>query len=242
MEKLAYMLWSEDPDREGYRRALLGPVADRLWAAGARGVQVNVDDAAVAEARIRPSDFADPIAAVIFVWVDSAAAGPQTAAIEEVLRAAGTRLVGYLVAESTPIPMPAAAAPGGRSPGFTNIAFLRRPEGMAFEDWREDWQGRHTQIAIDVQGTFGYVQNLVLRALTPEAPSIAAIVEEQFPDAAATDMLAFYGVDPASPDPRAELRRRVDVMMASVACFGANDGITVVPSSRYEVSSPLAGR
>ena len=237
MEKLVYALWSDVPDRENLCRELVGPVADGLRAAGARGVQVNVDDAAVANARIRPSTFDQPIAAVVCLWVDSAA-GPAAADMEQVLRAVSTRLIGYLVTESVPVPMPGPDGPGGRSPGFTNIAFLRRPAEMGFEQWRSRWQDQHTQVAIDVQGTCGYVQNLVVRALTPDAPEYAAIVEEQFPDAAATDMLAFYGVDPAMADPKAELRRRVAVMMESVGAFGADQGITVVPSSRYELGGP----
>lgn len=242
MEKLVYAVWSDEPDRQSFRCELLGPVADGLRAAGARGVQINVDDAAVAAARIRPSDFDEPIAAVVCVWVDSSVHGPQTARIEEILRAAGSRLAGYLVVESTPIPMPAPAAPGERSTGFTGIALLRRPADLPFEDWREIWQGSHTQVAIDVQGTFGYIQNLVVRALTPDAPEIAAIVEEQFPDAATTDMLAFYGVGPEFPDAQAELKRRMDVMTESVARFGGKDRITVVPTSRYELLSPFATR
>ena len=33
-----------------------------------------------------------------------------------------------------------------------------------------------TQVAIDTQATFGYVQNTVVRALTDDAPVLAAIV------------------------------------------------------------------
>lgn len=238
MEKLVYALWSDAPDREQCRRDLIGPVAADLRAAGARGVQVNVDDAVVAPVLVRHSAFAETIAAVVMVWVDRAVS-EETERIEAILRGASARLDGYLVTEAVPLPMPRPERPGDRAPGFTNIAFLRRPADMGFEAWRSSWQDRHTQIAIDVQGTFGYVQNLVVRALTPDAAPIAAIVEEQFPDAAATDMSAFYGVDPADSDPKAELARRVGVMMASCEEFGATKGITVVPTSRYELSSPF---
>ncbi len=241
MEKVVYALWSDASDRESLRDELTGPVADALWAAGARGVQVNVDDEAVASARIRPSMFEQPIAAVVSLWVDTAV-GAAATRMEELLAAASTKLAGYLVTEAVPLPMPAPDRPGARTRGFTNIAFLRRPAEMSFEQWRSRWQDHHTQIAIDVQGTFGYVQNMVVRALTPDAPEVAAIVEEQFPDAATTDMLAFYGVDPGIEDPKAELRKRVAVMMESVDSFGAGDGITVVPSSRYELRGPASAQ
>ena len=156
MEKIVYALWSGAADRQECRRELLGPVAAQLRAAGARGVQVNVDDAAVASARVRPSVFDEPIAAVLCLWVDRAA-GEQFERIEQVLRSVSTRLDGYLVTESVPVAMPRAEHPGGRAPGFTNVAFLRRPAELSFAQWRSRWQDHHTQVAIDTQGTFGYI-------------------------------------------------------------------------------------
>lgn len=135
--------------------------------------------------------------------------------------------------------MPAAAL-GERAPGFANTALLRRTAGMDFAHWRSEWQERHTDAAIEVQGIFGYVQSLVVRAVTADAPELAAIVEEQFPDAATSDMFAFYRVDRSAPGAEDELRRRTTVMMDSVTRFGANDRITVVPGSRSTLSSPFA--
>lgn len=239
VEKLVYAVWSQ-LDREDCAAQLRGPVAGALTAAGARGVQITVDDDAVAEALVRLSPFDRPIAAMIFLWVDGASAA-QCAALEAALGAVADSLAGYLVTESVPVPMPA-AAPGARAPGFTNTALLRRPASMDFAHWRSEWQDRHTDVAIEVQGTFGYVQNLVMRAVTADAPELAAIVEEQFPDAATTDMFAFYGVDRSAPGAEDELRRRTAVMMDSVARFGANEQITVVPGSRYTLSSPFAAQ
>lgn len=236
VEKLVYGLWSER-GRDRCRELLRGPVADALTAAGARGIEITVDDDAVAAATIRPSAFDRPVAAMVFLWVDGASAA-QCAALESALAGVGDACAGYLVTESVPVPMPE-AGPGERAPGFTNTALLRRPAGMDFAHWRSEWQDRHTAVAIEVQGTFGYVQNLVVRAVTAGAPELAAIVEEQFPAAATTDMYAFYGVDRSAPDAEGELRRRTAVMMDSVARFGANESITVVPGSRYTLSSPF---
>ena len=88
---------------------------------------------------------------------------------------------------------------------------------------------QHTPIAIRTQATFGYVQNIVEEALTPSSPEISAIVEELFPTTAMTDPHAFYG---SGGDP-AELDRRLTELMASVARFGADKGLDLVPTSRY---------
>ena len=57
----------------------------------------------------------------------------------------------------------------------------------------------------------------------------AAIVEEHFPMAALTDPHAFYG----SGGDDAELSRRMTELMASVARFGADQGLDLVPTSRF---------
>ncbi len=54
-------------------------------------------------------------------------------------------------------------------------------------------------------------------------------MEELFPTAAITDIHAFYG----SGGSDAELSDRLERMMASIARFGADTGLDLVPSSRY---------
>ena len=89
----------------------------------------------------------------------------------------------------------------------------------------------HTPVAIATQGTFGYVQNRVLRPLddASAATGIAALVEEFFPVAALTDMHAFYGSDGTDAD----LNDRITRLMASCARFGADRDLDLVPTSRY---------
>ena len=55
------------------------------------------------------------------------------------------------------------------------------PTDLDVETWFTRWHVDHTPVAIETQSTFGYTQNAVVRALTPDAPGIAAIVEELFP-------------------------------------------------------------
>ncbi len=195
-----------------------------LASAGAQAVAVNIDDAEVAPAlRFGP---ADPITAVVSVWLEQ----PDPAGvIAAVTAAAGEpELHAYWVTEKVRLdPLP--VADGVRLDALAQVAVLRRPADMSREAYLEYWQVHHTPIAIRTQNTSGYIQNIVEEALTPDAPEIAAIVEEHFPMAALTDPHAFYG----SGGNDEELSRRMTELMASVARFGADQGLDLVPTSRY---------
>jgi hypothetical protein len=73
----------------------------------------------------------------------------------------------------------------------------------------------------------------VVRALTPGAPAIDAIVEELFPHQAVSDWHAFFGA--ADDD---DLRDRMRRMVASADAFGANRKVDTVPTSRYVFRTP----
>jgi hypothetical protein len=118
---------------------------------------------------------------------------------------------------------------GERLDGLAQVAFLRRPEDLPYDYWRAHWQGPHTQIAMDTQATFGYVQNRVTDTLTENTPTVAAIVEELFPPEAMHDIHAFYGSDGSDE----ELGRRMTLLMESVAKMGADHHLDVVATSRY---------
>lgn len=197
--------------------AFRGDVAD----CGATRLQVNVDDDAVVPAmRFGP---AAPITAVVSIWTPGA-----PGAVVDVVRRLDGSADAWLVEEREPL-VPPAVADGERADALANIAFLRRPDTLSPEAWRTDWLDRHTQVAIDTQGTFGYVQNPVLEALTADAPAVAGIVEELFPMDAMTDHHAFYG----SGGDEDEYQRRFAVLMDSCERFGAAQGLDLVPTSRY---------
>jgi hypothetical protein len=195
-----------------------------LASAGAHAVAVNLDDADVAAAlRFGP---AEPISAVVSVWLGSS---DPAAAIAAVADAAGEpELHAYRVTEKVRLD-PHPVADGTRLDAFAQVALLRRPEHLSPAAYLEYWQVHHTPIAIRTQNTSGYVQNIVEEALTPSSLEIAAIVEEHFPMAALTDPHAFYG----SGGDEVELNRRMTELMASVATFGADQGLDLVPTSRY---------
>jgi hypothetical protein len=71
--------------------------------------------------------------------------------------------------------------------------------------------------------------------LTPDAPALAAIVEELFPIEATTDLHAFFGA--ADDD---DLRDRMERMVTSTSRFGANRDVDTVPTSRYVYRTPFA--
>lgn len=198
-----------------------------LATAGADAVQVNLDDADVAPASMRFGP-GEPITALVSVWADS----DPAAIVDAVADTTGEpQPHAYRVHENIrldPPPVP----DGTRCDAVANIALLRRPASMPRAEYLEYWQVRHTPIAIRTQNTVAYIQNTVEQKITPSAPDIAAIVEEHFPMGAMTDPHTFYG----SGGDEAELQRRITELMASVARFGADTGLDLVPTSRYQWS------
>ncbi len=207
----------------------LAPLLDEalrtsLADAGATRVQVNLPDPAF-DGALRLAELDPPVVAALSLWCEESRDGVLAVA----LAALGTDGVhAWSVEETEPLTTPH-PGDGVRYAAMANLAFLRVPDEMAYDEWRDYWQGTHTQVAIDTQATFGYVQNRVLAPLTADAPPVAAIVEELFPEDAATDLHAFYG----SGGDRAELKRRLDAMLASVARFGADQHLDLVSTARY---------
>jgi len=194
---------------------------DELQAAGVDGLQVNThDDAVVAALAIQHLE--QPIETVI------STSGGFGAEILRILSDPLDELVGWEVEVRQPLPPPP-VPDGVRTDALANLAFIRKPREMSYDSWLRHWHGPHTQVAMQTQSTFGYVQNRVLRPLTPDTPHVDAIVEELFPMAAVTDMHAFYG----SGGDDAELARRMTTLMESVAVMRADRDIDLVPTSRY---------
>lgn len=234
MEKLVYVVWRhEDSNAAGLSAALRGEVTQALGTAGARGVQVNVTDADVASATLNRAPWGRAADAVVSLWVDGCrdeVRHPLETALQSVVR----EIAGWLVTESVPL-TPPATAPGARTPGLSNIAFIRRPDAMAPAQWLDRWHNHHTTVAIRTQSTFGYIQNTVVRSLTPNTFPVDGIVEELFPLEATTDQHAFYG---SGGDP-GELARRQGLMSQSVSTFLEGAATGVMPTSRYVLSSPF---
>jgi hypothetical protein len=232
MEKVIAVLRAADRDDDWCARQR-GPVADAILRLGIPGLAVNVRDGAVRDSLMTLTTLNPPVTAVVSLWTQQCY-GDQIATALHLLGTECELLSAYLVTESVPLPAPLEI--GQRTTGLANIALLRRPAGLDGASWLSRWQNDHTPVAIETQSTFGYTQNAVVRALTPDAPEIAGIVEELFPIEAISDLKAFFG---AADD--ADLHERLSRMIASTSAFGANENIDTVPTSRYVLKSPFGG-
>ncbi len=216
-----FALW--DADHAALRD---GALRTGLAGAGVHLVQLNLDDDDVARA-MRLST-AEPISAIVSTW---SGGGTDPAAVAAVLGRVAGRVAGWRVDERRRLDPPE-VPDGERADALANIALIRRPAELPEDEWLRRWLVEHTPVAIRTQATFGYVQNIVVEAVTPGAPAVSALVEELFPSAGMTDQHAFYG----SGGDEAELSRRFGTLMASVARIGADRDLDLVPSSRYAYS------
>ncbi|MFB1298981.1 EthD domain-containing protein [Mycobacterium sp. pW049] len=234
MEKVIIALRGA-PGDDAWCTRLRTETAEALLGAGVPGLSVNVRDAAVTDSLMTLTTLEPPVIALVSVWT-SQYYGDQIRTATRVLSDACEQVAAYLVTESVPLAAPP-TEPGQRTPGFANVALLRRPDGLDERTWLHRWHHDHTQVAIDTQSTFGYTQNTVVRALTEDAPRVDAIVEELFPIEAVSDLHAFFG---AADD--ADLSDRMTKMVASTTAFGANQNVDTVPTSRYVLRDPFAAQ
>jgi len=242
VEKVVYVLWRrQDQDSASLRAYLCGDVAARLVDLGARGIQVNVSDDAVAAADgLRQRSTRPQMDAVLSAWVDTAIARYRRP-FDDVVEASVGRMAAYLVTESQPLRNTLhPPVPGQRTTGFSQLAFLKRPPRLTHEAWLDVWHNSHTQVAVETQSSFFYVQNVVVRPLSHAAPALDAMVEECFPSEAMSDPHVFF--DAAGDDQK--LHRNRAAMMESCRRFIDFDDvrkhfvIDVVPTSQYVVEPP----
>lgn len=230
MEKLIYALWRDAAvPAEAWGEQLRSELADAAGKAGARSLKINVADAAVEPAAaLRQGDAGKVPHGFLNVWVDSAIAKFRQP-LDQAVAAHSARHAAYLVSESQPLRNRRQSRPGQRTEGFAQIALLRRPARLGYEEWLDVWHNSHTAVAVETQSNFEYIQNLVIRRLTPGGPDYDAIVEECFPVAAMTDPYAFF--DAAGDE--AKFQHNLRRMMDSVHRFIEMERIEVVPTSQY---------
>ena len=233
MEKVILTLRGADAD-DAWCARLRARVAADLLDIGLPGLAINVRDEEVRDSLMTLTTMDPPVAALVSLWVQQSY-GEQVAAAMQLLGEECDEVAAYLVTESVPLSPPQTVA-GQRTVGLANVALLRRPDELDELTWLARWHIDHTPVAIETQSTFGYVQNAVVRTLTPDAPALSAIVEELFPAEAMSDLHAFFGA--ADDD---DLRDRMERMVASTSAFGANKNVDTVPTSRYVYRSPFVG-
>ena len=174
MEKVIVLLRDSAAD-DAWVSRMCGPVACALLDLGLPGLAINVRDAPVRNALMTLTTLDPPVQGLVSLWIDQHYSEQVERALD-VLRPQAQQIAAYLVTESVPMRAPA-GLPGQRTPGLANIALLRRPADLDEATWLARWLTEHTPVAIATQSTFGYTQNYVVRALTPDAPPVSAIVE-----------------------------------------------------------------
>lgn len=223
MEKIITLLWAPDGRGDELRTRLVDEIAPKLLARGAHAVTVNVhdDDAAEAPSPVPTPDAELPLAAEVSVWVD---AYDRWDSSDDPIFECAPLVASYLVIESlyddygtTPWASARDWPDGERSPGVLTVGLIHRPEGLGYAEWISRWHGTQSPVSGEIQPRTRYVRNEVVRALTPDAPEVAGIVEEGWPSAAhVADPELFFN---AAGDPDL-LAANVARMMASVtACL-----------------------
>jgi hypothetical protein len=229
MEKLLYVVWKkQDVSVEDFKKELLGATSQRLIALGAEKLSISLADELAEYAQgSRITRLETPMSGTISIWLHTALdRGP----FEQIIAAVTDRYAGYLITESVPIVNTTQVAPlGERTPGINTIAFLEKPDRLTYDEWREQWQGHHTKVAIETQSTFLYIQNVVVRPVTEGAPPWTAIVEEGFPAEAPTDPMVFYDAKGSEE----KLKENMTRMIESCQKFIDFDQLESHPMSEY---------
>jgi EthD domain len=229
VEKVVFLLEGPDGSAEALRRdSVRGPMVAGLRSKGASRIQVNVVDPGIGTPFAATPDPSLPgVHAMVTAWVDAADRSPVAAELPT--EANGSSWHGYLVCEAEPL-RNTSHGPGadGRVPGFAQLVPLVRPDRLSWGEWRRIWQGSHTAIAMNTQSTFRYVQNIVLRPLTPGAPPYVAVVEECFPIEAAKDLQVYF--DAVGDD--AKLARHMASMSESCDRF-MDDLVAIAWTAEY---------
>lgn len=232
MEKVVCALWRGDGEaREAFNRRLLSGLPAALREAGARNLRINLRDGEVdAAAGLIQRWQAAQQDAVVQYWLPSANARFRSAA-DAAVASHADRYAAWLVSESTIIANTAhPPSPGARTWGWSQASFIsfRRDIGRAAAV--AHWHGHHTGVAIATQSNFEYVQNIVVAALTQQAPAYDAFVEECFPAAAMTDPAAFFD----APGDEARLAANLQAMNESCAGFIDFSRIDIIPTSQFD--------
>lgn len=232
MEKVIYVVW-RDPATgiEEFGQRLRKSLAPRLKTLGARGLRINVADHHVAAGSGIAQKHSEPaVEALVQVWLHSAIDALR-APVDGLIASVAPRFDAYLVTESVPLPNTEhpSSGHGQRTEGFAQIALFPRQPGLSDEQFLDLWQNRHTTVAVETQSNYEYVQNRVVRTLTPGARPIDAIVEECFPTGAMTDPQLFFDAEGDA----VKFDKNLKAMMDSVGRFIDMSRIDVTPTSQY---------
>ena len=239
MDKLIYILWGpKEQDNTQRKQVLLKEVAPKLLASGGLKLTMyNVDEDSKVKSSA-PFHSGERMCAEVAVWLENV---DQRAPHEEVLRSAGFRFAGYLVDETVYTEYggnrysgPRNWPDGQRSPGIVAVTLMERPKRLSREEWIRRWHDRQSPVSEAMQPRSRYLRNVVVRAVTPDAPPYEGIVEEAWPTAKhITNPFIFYG---AGKNPF-RLGWNMFVMLRSVTSFLDLRRIRTTNTSEYILKS-----
>lgn len=232
MEKVICALWApQGESRADYGARLVAELPRALKAAGASGIRLNIRDAIVEPAAPLVQQWQRPQQdAIVQLWLPSANAIFR-GAVDAVLAQMSGRFEAWLVAESTIIANSQhQPAPGSRTWGWSQASFISFRPDMKWQDAVAHWHSHHTRVAIDTQSNFEYVQNIIVRPLTGDAPTYGAFVEECFPLDAMTDGRVFFD----AVEDEAKFAKNTKDMADSCAGFIDFARIDIIPTSQYD--------
>jgi hypothetical protein len=200
MIKLIYILWSpEDQSKQKTRDLLLGDVQPKLYEAGVDKLTMYIDDEFSNVRSPAPKLYpGSPIGAEISLWVDNV---ERHGEIEKILESHNFRVAGYVVDESIYTEYGGNRhfhernwPDGDRSPVMMAVTLMERPKKLSHEEWIRRWHGTQSPLATAMQPHARYIRNVVLQAITSDAPPFEGIVEEAWPSARhITNPFLFYG-------------------------------------------------
>lgn len=231
MRKFAYLLSRKTKQSvEQLNAGLLNEFPSQLVAIGCIKFTINLFDGAVLEAKpLRLQHQRPRIDAVVFAWFEDDAA---IVTMPQMLTDYAIILSGYLLREYLPLvehqELAIQKKNGIRTSGMMQLAFLKVPKRLEYDEWLSIWRNQHTQVAIDIQSTFIYRQNVVESCITKTDLGYSAIVEEGFPSEAMTSQHAFYAAE--SDD--LLLKRQVAMWNSSKRFIDLPD-LDVLPTSEY---------
>lgn len=89
-------------------------------------------------------------------------------------------LTGYQVDESVPRAYDRNWPDGQATPGVCLLTILRRHPQRSYDEFLQEWHGRHTPKALRIHPLWNYIRNVVKAPLTDDAPAADGLVEEHF--------------------------------------------------------------
>jgi len=113
---------------------------------------------------------------------------------------------------------------------FTQYALISKHLNISKTVFFDYWQDMHTEIAIDTQSTFSYIQNTITQDFSQDHAPFLAIVEESFPIAALEDPAVFYNADS-----KEVLEINIARMMESCQKFLNFEEIIVFPTKQLNL-------